>query len=104
MLKVNVLYPYAEGSRFDMEYFLQKHLPLVDRAWGAALIRREIDAGLSGPGQGTRPTYVAIVHLYFHSIQSFQAAIGPQHKELEKEAPNFTDIKPIIQVSEVVVS
>jgi len=104
MLKVNVLYPYAEGSRFDMEYFLRKHLPLVDRAWGAALIRREIDAGLSGPGQGTHPTYVAIVHLYFHSIQSFQAAIGPQHKELEKEAPNFTDIKPIIQVSEVVVS
>lgn len=103
MLKVSVLYPFVQGGRFDMQVFLRQHMPLVDKAWGAALIRREIDAGLSGPGPGTQPTYVAIAHLYFHSIESFQAALGPQHKELEKEAPSFTDIKPIIQVSEVVL-
>lgn len=102
MVKVSVLYPYAEGSRFDMEYFVRRHLPLVDRVWGPALVRREIDAGLAGPGRGTPPTYVAMAHLYLQSIESFQAALGPQHKELEKEAPNFTDIKPIIQVSEQV--
>ncbi len=101
MLKVSVLYPYCDGARFDMDFFLRRHLPLVDKAWGPALIKREIDAGLSGPGYGTKPTYVAMAHLYFDSIESFQGAIGPQHKELEKEAPLFTDIKPIIQVSEV---
>ena len=85
-----------------MDYFLQCHLPLVDQAWGSALLKKEIDAGLCGPGPGTRPTYVAVAHLYFHSIQSFQAALGPQHKALEKEATNFTDIKPVIQVSNVV--
>lgn len=37
-------------------------------------------------------------------IASVQAALGPQHKKLEKEVPNFTDIKPIIQVSGVVRS
>ena len=103
MLKVSVLYPFVQGGRFDMQFFLRQHMPLVDKAWGGALIRREIDAGLSGPGPGTQPTYVAVAHLYFHSIESFQAAIGPQHKELENEAPSFTDIKPIIQVSEVVL-
>jgi uncharacterized protein (TIGR02118 family) len=102
MLKVSVLYPYTEGGKFDMEYFLRQHLPLVDKAWGAALIKKEIDAGLSGPGPGTHPTYVAVAHLYFDSIESFQAALGPQHKELEKDARNFTDIKPTIQVSKVV--
>ena len=54
MLKVSVLYPYTEGGKFDMEYFLRQHLPLVDKAWGAALIKKEIDAGLSGPGPGTQ--------------------------------------------------
>jgi uncharacterized protein (TIGR02118 family) len=103
MLKVSVLYPYTEGGKFDMEFFLRRHMPLVDTVWGPALIRREIDAGLSGPGPGTHPTYVAIAHLYFQSLESFQAALGPQHKELEKEAPSFTDIKPIIQVSQVVL-
>ena len=80
MLKVSVLYPRTEGGKFDMEYFLRQHLPLVDKAWGAALIKKEIDAGLSGPGPGTPPTYVAAAHLYFDSIESFQAALGPQHK------------------------
>jgi len=103
MLKVSVLYPYTEGGRFDMDYFLRQHLPLVDKTWGPALIKREIDAGLSGPGPGTRPTYVAMAHLYFLSIESFLAALGPQHQELEKEAPNFTDIKPIVQVSEIML-
>jgi uncharacterized protein (TIGR02118 family) len=102
MLKVSVLYPYTEGGRFDMEYFLQHHLPLVDKAWGGALLKKEIDAGLSGPGPGTRPPYVAVAHLYFASTETFQAALGPQHKELEKEARHFTDIKPTIQVSRVV--
>jgi uncharacterized protein (TIGR02118 family) len=103
MLKVSVLYPYSEGGRFDMDYFLRRHLPLVDKVWGPALIKREIDAGFCGPGPGTHPTYVAMAHLYFDSIGSFQAALGPQHKELEKEAPSFTDIKPIIQISEVML-
>jgi len=104
MVKVSVLYPNVEGGKFDMEFFIHRHLPLVDRVWGAALVKREIDAGLAGPGPGTRPTYVAMAHLYFESIETFQAALGPQHKQLEKEAPEFTDIKPIIQVSDVVRS
>ena len=34
--------------------------------------------------------------------QAWGAALGPQHKELEKEAHKFTDIKPTIRVSQVV--
>jgi uncharacterized protein (TIGR02118 family) len=101
VLKVSVLYPFSDGARFDMDFFLRQHMPLVDDVWGSALIKREVDAGLSGPGRGTNPTYVAMAHLYFESIESFLGAIGPRNQELEKEAARFTDIKPIIQVSEV---
>jgi len=55
MIKVSVLYPHADGRRFDMDYFVNRHLPLVDQPWGPALLRREIDAGLSGAGPGTPP-------------------------------------------------
>jgi uncharacterized protein (TIGR02118 family) len=60
-----------------MDYFLNRHMPLVDKVWGPALIRKEIDAGLAGPGPGTHPPYVAMAHLYFRSPESFQAALGP---------------------------
>lgn len=75
----------------------------MEEVWGPALIRKEIDAGVSGPGYGTHPTYVAMAHLYFQSIETFQAALGPRHKQPAKEAPHFTDIEPIIQVSQVVL-
>jgi hypothetical protein len=42
-----------------------------------------------------------MAHLYFESLQTFLAALGPGQKELEKEAPAFTDITPIIQVSQL---
>ena len=37
MIKVSVLYPNDAGSKFDMNYYLGKHIPLVQARLGAAL-------------------------------------------------------------------
>ncbi len=29
MIKVTVLYPNEEGKKFDLDYYLNKHLPMV---------------------------------------------------------------------------
>ena len=33
MVKVSVLYPNKPGSRFDIEYYLNTHMPLSAGCW-----------------------------------------------------------------------
>jgi len=37
MIKVSVMYPSGEGSKFDMAYYCNKHIPMVRQKFGAAL-------------------------------------------------------------------
>jgi uncharacterized protein (TIGR02118 family) len=36
MIKVSVFYPNEEGKKFDWEYYLSKHLPMVKQKFGTA--------------------------------------------------------------------
>ena len=101
MIKISVFYPNEEGKRFDKEHFLNIHIPLVEKAWGTSLKKKEIDIGVSGQGPNTPAPFVLVVHLYFDSIEAIQSAWGPQHQKLAQQTPEFTDIKPISQLSTV---
>jgi uncharacterized protein (TIGR02118 family) len=40
-------------------------------------------------------------HLYFESVAEFQAAFAPHAAAIMADIPNYTNIQPVIQVSEV---
>ncbi len=101
MIKVSVLYPNEEGKRFDMEYYLNKHGAMLQQKLGAALKGAAVEQGLSGAVPGSRPTYIAMGHLYFDSVEAFQNAFGPHAESIMGDIPNFTDIQPTTQISEV---
>jgi uncharacterized protein (TIGR02118 family) len=42
-------------------------------------------------------------HIYCDSVESFQAGFGPHAKEIMADIPKYTDLTPVIQISEVVV-
>ncbi|MEU7811166.1 hypothetical protein [Pseudonocardia sp. NPDC049154] len=54
MIKVSSLYPYNEGSRFDMDYYLGQHIPMVQEKLGAALKGVSVEQGAAGgtPDEG----------------------------------------------------
>ncbi len=101
MIKVSVFYPNEEGKKFDMEYYCNKHIPMIQQKLGAALKSVGAEQGLSGVEPGSRATYVAMVHLYFDSVEAFQTAFGPHAESIMGDIPNYTDIQPTIQISEV---
>jgi uncharacterized protein (TIGR02118 family) len=84
-----------------MDYYCTKHMPMVQQKLGAACKRVEIDQGLGGPTPGSPPTYSALCHLYFDSVPAFQAAFGPHTDEIMGDIPNYTNVQPIVQVSEL---
>ena len=101
MIKVSVFYPNEEGTKFNMDYFLNSHIPMVQEKLGAALKGGAVDQGLGGVDPGSPATYVAMTHLLFDSVEAFQGAFGPHAEAIMADIPNYTDIQPTIQVSEV---
>ncbi len=104
MIKVSVMYPNTPGARFDHAYYRDQHMPLLQARMGAHCLRYTIDKGLAGGAPGAPPTYVGMCHVYCESVESFQAGFGPHAKEILGDIPNYTDLQPIIQISEVVVA
>ena len=98
MIKVSVMYPNKEGARFDHTYYRDKHMPMGD-----ACKFHTVDKGLAGGAPGAPATYVGMCHIYCDSVESFQAGMGPHMNEIMGDIPNYTDIAPVMQISEVVV-
>jgi uncharacterized protein (TIGR02118 family) len=103
MIKVSVMYPNTPGARFDHTYYRDKHMPLVKARMGDACLYYTIDKGIAGGAPGAPATYVGMCHIFSESVQSFQAAFGPHAKEIMGDIRNYTDIAPVMQISEVVV-
>jgi uncharacterized protein (TIGR02118 family) len=101
MIKVSVFYPNEEGKKFNMEYYFNKHVPMLQQKLGAACKRLAVEQGLAGAVPGSRPTYLIMFHLYFDSVEAFQTAFGPHAQAIMGDIPNYTDLQPTIQISEV---
>ncbi len=101
MIKVSVFYPNEEGTKFDMGYYLNKHIPMVQKKLGPACKRVAVEQGLGGATPGSPPTYIAMCHLYFDSVEAFQTAFGPHAQAFMEDAPNYADVQPTVQISEV---
>jgi uncharacterized protein (TIGR02118 family) len=104
MIKVSVLYPNATGSRFDMAYYLNSHIPMVQQRLAAGLRGVSVEQGLAGVDAGSPPAYLAMGHLLFDSVEAFQTLFGPHAAAIVGDIPNYTNTQPTIQISEVKLS
>ncbi len=101
MIKVSVFYPHSDGTSFDMDYYCNSHMPIVREKLGDAFKNTAIEGGLGGGAPDSPPTYLAMGHLYFDSVEDFQSSFGPHAEAIMGDIPNYTDIEPVIQVSQV---
>ena len=102
MIRVSVLYPNSPGATFDMPYYIDSHMQtLVKGKLGSALKRMEIDHGLGGAAPGAPAPYIAACHMFFDSVEAFQASFGPNADAIISDIPNYTNTQPTVQVSEV---
>jgi uncharacterized protein (TIGR02118 family) len=48
MIKVSVFYLNGEGKKFDMTYYFNKHVPMIQQKLGNACKRVPVEQGLGG--------------------------------------------------------
>ncbi len=101
MTKVSVLYPNGDNKIFDIDYYCNIHLPMVGALLGELLKGATVEKGLGGGAPGSTAPFAGMGNLYFDSVEDFEAAFGPNAEKIMGDLPNFTNIEPIIQISEV---
>ena len=101
MVRVSVMYPNHEGTKFDMTYYINRHIPMVRQLLGSALRGVSVEQGISGEEPGSPAPYVAMGHLLFDSVEAFQTSFGPRAQAIMEDIPNYTNSEPIVQISEV---
>ena len=84
-----------------MEYYENKHMPMVAAFLGNNLQFYEIDKGIAGRTPNDKVPYLAVGYFYVKDMAAYNNVIS-QHKEaIISDFKNYTNIQPVIQVSEV---
>ncbi|MEO6632723.1 MAG: EthD family reductase [Mucilaginibacter sp.] len=102
LIKISIMYPYAEGKTFNMEYYETKHMPMVAALLGSNLVKYTIEKGLANGIPNQPLPFMAVGTFYVKSLSDYQAAIGPNINTIRADFVNYTNITPVILVSEVV--
>ena len=105
MTRISFLYPNSKDARFDLDYYMQKHMP-----WSIDLLSVHpgfrsvsVERGISAR-PGTEAPFVAVCHFLFETLDDFMGAVTPHMTALSADMRNYTDIEPTVQVSEVLIN
>lgn len=106
MFNISSMYPRKEGHHFDFDYYLNKHMPMsMELLSGAKGFKGvSVERGIDSEDPKIESSFVAMCHYYFDSLEDFTAAVEPHVEKLRGDIVNYTNIEPIIQVTEVQIS
>ena len=102
LVKVSVMYPFAEGKTFNMEYYETTHMPMVAKFLGSNLVKYTIEKGVASGIPNQPLPFMAVGTFYVKNLDDYQAAIAPNRDAIRADFANYTNIAPVILVSEVV--
>ncbi|HVU97940.1 MAG TPA: EthD family reductase [Puia sp.] len=102
LIKISIMYPFAEGKTFNIEYYESRHMPMVAGFLGSNLVKYTIEKGIASGIPNQPLPYMAIGTFYVKSLSEYQAAIAPNLEKIRADFANYTNVAPVIFVSEVV--
>ena len=98
---VSVMYQIGSGNRFDLDYYMKTHMPLVGSLWRSVGLKEA--QVLQGSGRA-RWRSGGLSH---HRAAGFRlagtrssAAADAHGAEVLGDIPNFTDVQPAIQFND----
>ena len=100
MIRVSVVYPSAPEAKFDWQYYMDKHIPAVKKLTPLGLVSVQVDKGIASAQPGAPAPFLCIAHLHFSNMNDMQKCMAGSG-ELMADVPNFTNIQPQIQISEI---
>ncbi len=94
----------GEDLKFDMDYYLSGHMPMIEKAWSPFGMRSWTINQFPNPDPftGQAPPYSVQTTIYWDKVDDFKAAMnGPMKDETAKDVSVFSNIWPQIWVGEI---
>lgn len=101
MIKLTVMYPNSADLKFDKDYYVNQHGQLLKDLLGITIVSSDINFGIAGASPEQSAPYVVIANIVFESMESFQKSFGANAEAILADLPNFTNVSPEVQISEV---
>jgi len=95
MIAATILYPNNEGSKFDLDYYTNTHMPMFAERLGEACQSWGV---IDTHGQ----QYHAIGWVVISSQEALNAALTEHGAEITGDVANYTDVAPTFVVGDVV--
>lgn len=103
MIRVTVLYPNGDDATFDMDYYRDNHMKMVAESLNSFGLRKTgIESGIAGMGPDAPAPFIASGFLEFDSISDFEKGFEAHGEKILADIPNYTNIQPSIQISEII--
>ena len=95
MIKVTLTYPRRDGANFDRDYYLNQHVPLAAKTFGALGVRRiEVDV-VTDQLRAELPDVFAVTNQYWDSPEQARAAFAhPSVEKVRLDSHGFYDAGP----------
>ncbi len=105
MIRLQAFYPNTDEGWFDHDYYVNKHAPVVHELLDPfGLVSFEVSRGTESLNEGEDAAYTCVVTCTFESREAMNEGFsGERQERLLNDIPNFTNVEPIIQVSEVLL-
>lgn len=101
---ITVLYENVDDATFDLDYYMAKHMPLVDEKFKRFGIKGWRVIKAVGTPTGEKPRYSIIALLEFDAAQQFKDAVAAEGGPVFGDVPNFSNKAPVVVIGDVVGS
>lgn len=104
MIVVGMFFPLTTETNFNHIYYENSHyIKVKNLLTPLGLIDIEMQAGISDTNPEKPPMYHAITNFKFKSVEDVHSAFIQTAKEIIIDSSNFTNSKPVFQISKIIV-
>jgi uncharacterized protein (TIGR02118 family) len=87
---MTITYQNGPDVRFNFDYYVNTHMPLIMRLYGKSISRFELRRGLPG-ADGAAPPFIATITIWIADGAAFDAAQVQHQAGLRADVPKFTN-------------
>jgi uncharacterized protein (TIGR02118 family) len=104
MIRISVVYPNIADSKFDFDYYVSTHMPLVAKLYGEfGLQSWQTDKGISMSSKVPADFLVAC-YLCFDTMDNVKLALKTNGAQVMADVANFTDLEPGVSFAQIEAS